>query len=135
MTDGNGARLDYRNGAFLAAMPRPVRRLPGADVVRIVECRMADPISHGEEDFHILLTADAMLLVGPFVAGALGALEAFRRDFAAIPSERRLVRTIPWRFREAGFLGLRPFPVAGLVLAPRPDLAAFEFLTEGPTDG
>lgn len=133
MTNGNGTRLDYRNGAFLAAMPRSARRLPGAEIVRIVECRMADPINHGEEGFHVLLTADAMLLVGPFVAGALGALEAFRNDFAAIPTERRLVRVVPWRFREAGFLGL--FPVAGLVLAPRSDLAALEFLTEGPAGG
>lgn len=75
-----------------------------------------------------------MLLVGPFVAGALGALEAFRRDFAAIPTERRLVRAMPRRFREAGLLGLRPFPVAGLVLAPRSDLDALEFVAEGPAE-
>lgn len=134
MANRDRRRLDYRNGDFLVVMPRSARRLPGADVTRILECRMADPISHGEEAFHVLLTEDAMLLVGPFVAGALGAIEGFRSDFAAIPTERRLVRTMPWRFREAGFLRLRPFPVADLVLAPRSDLAALEFLAQDRAD-
>ncbi|MCV0394039.1 MAG: hypothetical protein K5872_19025 [Rhizobiaceae bacterium] len=123
-------RLDYRDGTLLAETPRFRHVVPGTAVTGIIECRMADPINHGEEPFHIVTTADEIVVAGPFVDGALGAVEALSRQRPGIRRGHRLVRNIPYRFREPGFLRLRLFPIAGLVVAPRAALSAFEFASE-----
>ena len=95
------------------------------EIAQIYHCLMEDEIHHGEESFHILVVDERFVLIGPFVAGALGAIEALIRAHPEIPVTRRLVRTVPYHYREAGFLGLRLFPVPGLKDRPISDLARF----------
>ena len=78
--------------------------------------------------FHLLLLGSEFLLVGPFVDGGLGAIEALVEACPRIPVERRLVRTVPYRFREPGLLGLRLFPVPGLRFGLISDLNQFHLL-------
>ena len=46
------------------------------EIAQIYHCLMEDEIHHGEESFHILVVDERFVLIGPFVAGALGAIEA-----------------------------------------------------------
>ena len=121
-------RLDHRDGALVVTAHGAARIIPDAGVTDILECAMADPIAHGEEEFHIVVTADEILIVGPFVAGGLEAVDALTRDRPEIARRRRHLFNIPLRFREPGLSRL--FPVAGLHVAPRAALADLPFVEQ-----
>ena len=93
---------------------------------------MADPVAHGEETFHILLTADSFLLLGPFFPGSLGAIEALRASHPEIPVALRFVGRVPFRYRQPGWLRL--FPVPGTGEGPRQDLQKFDLSKGGGED-
>ena len=79
---------------------------------------------------------DAFLLIGPFVADGLGAIEALTAAHPEIPVTPVRVRTVPYGFREPGFLGLRLFPVPGLRTGSRADLKRFHLVpVEAPNGG
>ena len=132
--------VQYRDGRLTVSGPALNRTVAAAAVGAIYRCTMADEVHHGDEGFHILILADtvpddtvpddsapgdAFLLIGPFVAGGLGAVEALTAAHPEIPVTPARVRTVPYGFRERGCLGLRPFPVPGLRTGSRADLRRF----------
>jgi len=92
---------------------------------------MADPLAHGEETFHFLLSPERFVLIGPFVSGGLAAMAAVREACPDIPCEDRYVGRVPYRYREPGWFGLRLFPVPGLRTGPLQDLDLFELSETG----
>lgn len=112
----------------------PTRLVPVAAIQQIYRCAMEDDVHHGPECFHILILDDEFILIGPFVAGALGAINALIHARTTIPVTRHRVRTVPYRFRDPGLLGLRLFPVPGLRAGPRSDLDRFHIVPEEDTD-
>lgn len=120
--------IAYQNGHLSIAGARLARSLAASEVERIYICHMEDEIHHGDETFHLLLLDGEFLLVGPFVDGGLGAIEALLEACPQIPVERCLVRKVPYRFREPGLLGLRLFPVPGLRFGPISDLEQFHLV-------
>lgn len=120
--------IDYKNGCLSIASPKLARSLATSEVKRIYACHMEDELHHGDETFHLILLDDEFLVVGPFVDGGLGAIEALIGACPQIPVERRLVRKVPYRFREPGLLGLRLFPVPGLRFGPASDLERFHLV-------
>lgn len=117
------SRLDYRDGALIVTMRELRRQIPGAAVTDIIECAMADPINHGEEEFHIVVTAGEIVVAGPFVLGSVEAIAALSKDRPDIHRTQRRLLNIPFRFRGSGLSCL--FPIAGLHVAPRTALSAF----------
>ena len=117
--------VGYRDGWLTIAGPALNRSVAAAAIGEIYLCTMADEVHHGDEDFHILILDDTILLIGPFVAGALGAIEALTRAHPGIPVTRYRMGTVPYGFRERGFLGLRWFPVPGVRSGSRDDLKRF----------
>lgn len=101
------------------------RAIPASDIDTILVCAMEDEIHHGDEQFHIVLLADEFALLGPFVGGALGAIDQLVAEHPDITLQHRRVGRVPYRYREPGLLGLRLFPIAGLYAGPRAELARF----------
>lgn len=120
------SRLDYRDGALIVTMRGLRREISGAAVTG--ECAMADPINHGEEEFHIVVTAGEIVVAGPFVPGSIESIAALSKDRPDIHRTQRRLLNIPFRFREPGLSRL--FPIAGLHVAPRTALSAFPFEDE-----
>ena len=120
--------LSYRNGQLTLSGPTLNQTVAAATIGEICRCTMEDEVHHGDECFHILILDDTFLLIGPFVAGALGAIEALTTANPDIPVTRQRVRTVPFGFREPGFLGLRLFPVPGLRTGSRADLKRFHLV-------
>ena len=105
-------------------------RVLASDQIQVIHaCHMEDALHHGDEAFHILLLQHELIVIGPFVRNALGAVEALIQSSPQTPHHQSTVRAIPWRYRQAGFFGLRLFPVPGLVAGPIEDLDKFN-LTE-----
>ncbi len=96
---------------------------------------MEDPVHHGDETFHVIVLDTEFLLVGPFVDGGVGAVDALIKDHPDIPVERRLVRKVPYRYRDGGIMGLRPFPVPALRFGPVSDLQRFHLVTPEESNG
>lgn len=117
--------MGYRDGRLTITGPALNRSVAAAAIGEIYLCTMADEIHHGGEDFHILIFDEMFLLIGPFVAGALGAIEALTHAHPDIPVTRYRMGTVPYGFRERGFLGLRWFPVPALRSGSRDDLKRF----------
>ncbi len=107
-------RVDYTDGHLQVVRHGTTYFLPVTDIVRIDVCHMADPLSHGDETFHMVHGRDNYWLIGPFIAGACGALRALLAEHPATPVREVAVVSLPWRMREPGFLRLRLFPIAGL---------------------
>ena len=133
----------YRDGQLTVSGPALDRTVAAAAIGEIYQCTMEDEVHHGDEGFHILILAntapddtsprdttpgDAFLLIGPFVAGGLGAIEALTAAHPEIPVTPVQVRTVPYGFREPGLLGLRLFPVPGLRTGSRADLKRFHLV-------
>ena len=142
--------VEYRDGHLTVSGPALDRTVSAAAIGEIYRCTMADEIHHGDEGFHILILADtvpdgiapndafpdnAFLLIGPFVAGGLGALKALTAAHPEIPVTPVRVRTVPYGFREPGFMGLRLFPVPGLRVGSRAVLKRFRLRTVSPERG
>lgn len=122
MRSGN---ISYVDGRLDVAGRGVTRSVSKSEIERIYICRMEDEVHHGDESFHLLQLGDEFLLIGPFVDGGTGAIEALIAACPQIPVERRLVRTVPYRFREPGLLGLRLFPVPGLHFGPASAIERF----------
>ena len=139
--------VQYRDGQLTVSGPVLDRTVAAAAIGEIYRCTMEDEVHHGDEGFHILILADmapddtapadtapdttpddAFLLIGPFVAGGLGAIEALTAAHPEIPVTPVRVRTVPYGFREPGLLGLRLFPVPGLRTGSRADLKRFHLV-------
>lgn len=119
-------RVGYFDGHLSIANLRQTHSVSSSEVKRILVCRMEDEIHHGDETFHIIEFEEKFLLIGPFVEGGQGAVEALIKDNPGVPVEQRLVRSVPYRYRESAFLGLRLFPVPGLCFGPISDLRRFD---------
>ena len=128
-------RIAYADGHVTVTGKTASRRVSRSHVERVYRCRMEDELRHGDELFHILLLEQEFLLVGPFVKGGLGAVEALLKDRPRIPVEDRLVRTVPYRYRERGMWGLRAFPIPGLRFGSLPDLERFHLIHPEAVDG
>jgi hypothetical protein len=118
-------RVSFSGGSLAIEGPSGTRRLSLAQVKSIYECRMEDEAHQGDEPFHLLILETEFLLVGPFVPGGLGAVEALMAERPDVPVEHWLVRHVPHRFRERSRLGLRLFPVSGLRFGHLSELAHF----------
>lgn len=117
-------RVDYiQDHLELSSKTGTVRIEPEA-ILRIDRCEMEDPIHQGDEAFHILHGAQTFWLIGPFIPGALAALNDLCAAHPQIPQTEVLVRSLPRKLRTPGMLGLRLFPVAGLGAFPLTDLPA-----------
>ncbi|MEM6422624.1 MAG: hypothetical protein AAF698_08540 [Pseudomonadota bacterium] len=125
------ARVTCEDGRLRLEGPALSHVVEARDVIRVLDCRMADPIAHGEEEFHILEGRERFVLIGLFAYGGLGAVEAFCRAHPAIPVVERWVEHIPWRYRERGRIGLRLFPIAGTMTGPIGDLPRFRISEDG----
>lgn len=124
-------QVSFENGVLAVRSPGFDRLVDPAEISRIFACHMADAIHHGEEQFHVVLTNRDFILLGPFVPGALGAVEALHRASPGIAVEDRTVGRIPFRYRDRGWLGLRLFPVAGLKTGKLRDLSEFQMASTG----
>ncbi|QUL38970.1 hypothetical protein [Erythrobacter sp. JK5] len=90
------------------------KAIPSEAVNTVWICALEDSLHQGEEEFHIVITDDEFILIGPFVEGADGAIAAMLEHSPAIPVEHRNIGRMPFRFRTSGLFGLRLFPIAGL---------------------
>lgn len=106
--------------------------LPARDVEQVYDCRMADPVAHGDEAFHIVLTRTEFFLLGPFLDGGLGAIDALKAVRPEIPVASRFVGRVPFRYRQRGWLRLFPIPGAGK--GPIGDLTGFGLTSGGGED-
>ena len=99
------------------------------EIRQIFICHMDDTLHHGEETFHIVLLDDYFWLIGPFVNAAIGAFDALRVAHPGLHTKNVRIGSMPWRLRKKGWLGLRPFPVAGFTrqsLSSMPDYRVVE---------
>ncbi|MEM9223921.1 MAG: hypothetical protein AAGB11_16190 [Pseudomonadota bacterium] len=123
-----GASVEFR-GDTLAFKGKGERRdVPASAIEEIMACELAPPLDGGDEPFHILLLADGLVVVGPFVSGGVGAIDALRQAYPHITWTQQTVENIPYRFRAPGVFGLRLFPEPGLCFAAKEELAAFRFV-------
>ena len=115
-------RVDYSENHLEVTSQAGVARIEPGEIEMVDECQMEDQIHHGDEAFHILHGSQRFWLVGPFIDGALGAINRFCTAHPDIPRRRVLIRSLPWKLRAPGLLGLRLFPIAGLGEFPLADL-------------
>lgn len=107
-------RVDIDAGCLLInAKTGPIKIAPSA-IKMIDVCQMEDVIHHGDEEFHIVHCQHSFWLIGPFVDGALGAIEQLCSANPQIPLRRAVVESLPRKLRDPGLLRLRLFPIAGL---------------------
>jgi len=88
LIDGEGVLsgcVDYRNGALrVTTYKNEVIAIDTETISRIDECVLED-LAQGDEEIHILLLLEKFCLIGPFVAGALAALNELKRCHPGIP--------------------------------------------------
>ena len=120
--------IGVSDGHISAELPDGRLEIPLDRARKLLLCSMADPLSHGEEIFYILVLDESFLLVGPFVTGGEAAIET-AIETADIPVERRLIGHVPYCYREKGLFGLRAFPIPGLGYGPLADLRRFDLMT------
>ena len=103
-------------------------KLASTRIRRILVCTLEDQLHHADEEFHIVLFDDECLVIGPFVAGGLGAIMDLRQHHPEISAVRHQAQGVPYRFREPSFLGLRWFPIPGLYVGPQADLRRWKLV-------
>ncbi len=123
--------VSFHNGHLDIDSLTLTRSLLQSEIKQIYICHMQDEIHHGDESFHILHLGDEFLLVGPFVGGGIGAIDALILNCPCIPVTRCLAGSIPYRFRQKGLLGIRFFPIPGLFFGPISDLKYFHLIVHG----
>ena len=126
--------VSFADGALVFKMGKKHVRVPADTVTGLLECRMADPVQHGDEEFHIVRFDSRFALIGPFVEGGLGAIGRLRAARPDLALTRGWIACLPWSFRESGRFGLRLFPIAGLVVRGQDELARLG-LTIGEDEG
>ena len=115
-------RVDYSGDSLVVDCGGRMFTIDPSAIERIDDCEMADPALQGYERFHIVRLSDHFWLLGPFVDGALGAVEELLRKHPDIPVVLGVVQRLPWRMRKRGVFCLRLFPTAGLGRFPLSDL-------------
>lgn len=128
------SRVDYSENHLEFASKTGVARIETSEIEMVDECQMEDPVHHGDEAFHIIHGSQRFWLVGPFIDGALGAINRLCAAHPDIPRRRVLIRSLPMKLRAPGLLGLRLFPIAGLGEFPLADLPTI-IPMESPSGG
>lgn len=106
--------------------PRFHLSLPSKDIIEVRVCRMVDEFNHGDEEFHILIHRNGAILLGSFLNGALGAIDALMAQYPAIPVHEYQVGRVPFFARESGLFGKSLFPIPGTVMTSLERLDEFD---------
>lgn len=114
--------VQYSDGRLRVLQSGSTHEVEPAHIVHVYECRMADPIHHGEESFHVLCLTSEFWLFGPAVTGALGAVQAMLKENPGMRLTDATVGRVPWTMRQRGTFGLRLWPVAGFGRFPNAEL-------------
>ncbi|KYO52096.1 hypothetical protein PJ900_09585 [Tistrella mobilis] len=120
-------RVDHADGRLRITRNGRVTEVAPSEIVCIDDCELEDPIHQGDERFHIIhgrrrQGQGRFWLIGPFVPGGLAAVAALTAAHPELPRRDVVVRGLPWKLRDPGWLGLRLMPVAGLGEFPERDL-------------
>lgn len=106
--------VSYEDGTLRIFQRGTTHEVEPACIVQVYECRMADPVHHGDETFHLLRLRDDFWLLGPMVDGALGAVDGLLKARPGITLTQAAIGRVPWKMRQPGTFGLRLWPIAGL---------------------